>query len=227
MADIWTVSDWSIGDAEPATFVAAFGRFADAATEDGGAYEGMILQDTDEPAHFVVVRRWESKQVVGAWGQEQHQHAGELASLVPQARSAAVMTKVADLGLGGMSAAAANKAATQAAYQAFAAGDLEGAMESMADDIEWVLPGESTISGTYRGKQEVVRLFTELAARAFQTQPQHFLADGDRVVVLTRITVDGQSADQADVVTFSGDGKVAKFQAAADTVLQERVWGKK
>jgi ketosteroid isomerase-like protein len=30
-----------------------------------------------------------------------------------------------------------NKAATQAAYQAFGVGDLEGAMKDRADDIEW------------------------------------------------------------------------------------------
>jgi heme-degrading monooxygenase HmoA len=98
MADIWTVSDWSIGDADPATFVAAFQRFADAATARGGAHEGMILQDADDPTHFVVVRRWDSTETVSNWRQEQHQHASELTSLVPEARSAAVMTKMADLG---------------------------------------------------------------------------------------------------------------------------------
>jgi uncharacterized protein len=122
--------------------------------------------------------------------------------------------------------ASENKAATQYAYQSFGAGDLEGAMKDMADDIEWIEPGESTISGTYRGKDEVARFFTTLASKSFRTEPQHFIADGDHVVVLTRITVDGQSADQADVLTFRG-GKVAKFQSAGDTALQERTWGKK
>jgi ketosteroid isomerase-like protein len=44
--------------------------------------------------------------------------------------------------------------------------------------------------------------------------------------VLTCTTADGQSADQADVLTFRG-GKVAKFQSAGDTALQESIWGKK
>ena len=122
--------------------------------------------------------------------------------------------------------ASENKAATQAAYQAFGAGDLEGAMKDMADDIEWIEAGDSTISGTYRGKDEVARFFMTLASKSFRTEPQHFIADGDHVVVLTRITVDGQSADQADVLTFRG-GKVAKFQSAGDTALQESIWGKK
>jgi uncharacterized protein len=119
-----------------------------------------------------------------------------------------------------------NKAATQAAYQAFGAGDLEACMKDMADDIDWIEPGNSTISGTYQGKDEVARFFMTLASKSFRTEPQHFIADGDHVVVLTRISVDGQSADQADVLTFR-DGKVVKFQVAGDTALQERTWGTK
>lgn len=122
--------------------------------------------------------------------------------------------------------ASENKAATQAAYAAFSAGDLEGAMKNMADDIEWIVPGNSTVSGTYRGKDEVASFFMTLAGKSFRTEPQHFIAEGDHVVVLTRITAEGESADQADVLTFRGD-KVAKFQSAGDTALQERIWGRK
>ena len=99
-------------------------------------------------------------------------------------------------------------------------------MKDMADDIEWIEPGNSTVSGTYRGKDEIARFFTTLASKSFRTEPQHFIANGGHVVVLTRITVDGQSADQADVQTFRR-GKVAQFQAAGDTALQERTRGTK
>jgi ketosteroid isomerase-like protein len=122
--------------------------------------------------------------------------------------------------------AAENKAATKAAYQAFGVGDLEGAMQDLADDIEWIVPGDSTISGTYRGKDEVMRLFATLASRSFRTEPQHFIAEGDHVVVLTRTTTDGKSSDQADVLTFRG-AKVARFESAGDTALLESIWGKK
>lgn len=123
--------------------------------------------------------------------------------------------------------ASENKAAAQSAYQAFGAGDMEGAMSNMADDIELIVPGNSTISGRYRGKEEVAGYFRTLASKSFKTEPEHFIAEGDHVVVLTRITADGQSADQADVLTFRPDGKLAKFQPAGDTALQERIWGKK
>jgi len=34
-------------------------------------------------------------------------------------------------------------------------GDAPGAMKNMADDIEWVNPVDSSVSGTKRGKQEL------------------------------------------------------------------------
>jgi ketosteroid isomerase-like protein len=122
--------------------------------------------------------------------------------------------------------ASENKAATKAAYEAFANADLDGATKNMADDIEWVVPGNSSISGTYRGKDEVTQFFISLAAKSFKTNPEHFIADGDHVVVLTRTSAEGQEADQADVLTFR-DGKVVKFQSAGDTALQEKIWGSK
>ena len=65
----------------------------------------------------------------------------------------------------------------------------------------------------------------KLVEKGFTTEPQHFLGDDERVVVLTRITVDGESADQGgDVLTFR-EGKVVKFQSASDTALQARIWG--
>jgi ketosteroid isomerase-like protein len=59
------------------------------------------------------------------------------------------------------------------------------ALKDMADDIEWIEPGNSTVSGTYRDKDEIARFFTTLASKSFRTEPQHFIADGDHVVVLT------------------------------------------
>lgn len=72
-----------------------------------------------------------------------------------------------------------------------------------------------------------VGFFQTLADKSFRTEPRHFMADGDHVVVLTRVTADGQSADQADVLTFGPDGKLVEFTATADTAFQERIWGKR
>ena len=110
------------------------------------------------------------------------------------------------------------------AYAAFSAGDVEGAMQNMADDIVWITPGNSAISGTLRSKQDVGALWAKLAEKEFATAPQFWFSDEDRVVVLTQTKLAGQHADQADVLTYR-DGKLIRFQSAGDTALLERVFG--
>jgi len=55
--------------------------------------------------------------------------------------------------------------------------------------------------------------------------PQRFLGD-DVLVVLARISVNGESAEQAGVLTYRA-GKVVQFRSMSDTALQERVYGHK
>jgi ketosteroid isomerase-like protein len=115
---------------------------------------------------------------------------------------------------------------TKAAYAAFSAADIDSASAELADDVEWIVPGNSTVSGTYRGKDEVIAFWIKLAEKGFTTTPQRFVGDDEVVVVLTSTSADGQTSDQADVLTFR-DGKVVKFQSAGDTAQQERIWGTK
>jgi ketosteroid isomerase-like protein len=116
---------------------------------------------------------------------------------------------------------------TKAAYAAFGAADIDAASADLDDQIEWIVPGNSTVSGTYRGKDEVIGFWIKLAEKGFTTTPEHFLGDGNIVVVLTSVSAEGQSSDQADVLTFDDDGKVVKFQSAGDTAQQEQIWGTK
>ncbi len=117
-----------------------------------------------------------------------------------------------------------NMEAAKHAYAAFSAGDGAGAMEALADDVEWITPGNSAISGTIQGKQEVGALWAKLGEKGFTTTPQFWFSDAERVVVLTHTTMEGADADACDVLTFR-DGKVVKFQTAGDTALLERVFG--
>lgn len=119
-----------------------------------------------------------------------------------------------------------NVEATKKAYAAFSAGDLETVLSILDDDTEWFLPGNSTISGTYRGKAEVTKLFGKLAEKDFIIAPSRFLADDDVVVVLSIVTALGESAPQADAYSFR-DGKIVKAQSFADTAMQERIYGTK
>jgi len=122
--------------------------------------------------------------------------------------------------------ASENVETVKKAYAAFSAGDLETALSTVADNIEWVVPGNSKLSGTYRGKAEVTEFLMKLAEKSFSTAPSRFLADDDVVVVLTQVTAGGESAPQADAYTFR-DGKAVKSQTLGDTAMQERVWGTK
>jgi heme-degrading monooxygenase HmoA len=98
MAETWTFSEWFIGDSDPTAFISAFDRFAQGATDFGGAAEGMTLQDADDPSHFVVVRRWDGPDAVERWATAQSDFADELGRLVPEGGRGSRMTKVADLG---------------------------------------------------------------------------------------------------------------------------------
>jgi len=119
-----------------------------------------------------------------------------------------------------------NVEAAKQGYEAFARGDAEGAMENMSDEIEWITPGNSAVSGTARGKQEVGALWAKLAEKHLTSKPQFWFSDDERVVVLTHITLDGGESDSADVLTYR-DGKLVKFQTAGDTALLEKVFGSK
>lgn len=112
------------------------------------------------------------------------------------------------------------------AYDAYGAGDVETVLSTFDDEIEWSVPGNSTISGTIRGKDEFLELLGKLAEKSFTTTPERYFADGDDVVVVTRISAGGESAVQADLLTYR-NGKVVRAHSTSDTALLERVYGTK
>jgi|SRR5664280_3282648 len=122
--------------------------------------------------------------------------------------------------------AEANIESAKKAYAAFAAADVATAMANLSDDIEWIVSGESALGGTYRGKAQVGELWATIAEKSYMTSPQRFLADDDIVVVLSNINVQGESAEQVDVLTYR-DGKVVQFRSMSDTAMQERIFGHK
>jgi ketosteroid isomerase-like protein len=111
-------------------------------------------------------------------------------------------------------------------YEAFAAGDVETLMSLFDDDIEWIQPGDSTVSGTYHGKGELGDLLSRLAEKSPTIKPRRFLADGDMVVVLSNTTVGDEAAQDAEVYILR-DGKTVRAELYGDTAMMERVYGKK
>jgi ketosteroid isomerase-like protein len=120
--------------------------------------------------------------------------------------------------------AQANKEAAEAGYRAFAAGDAAAAMEDMDDRVEWKARGNNSITGTYSGKQEIAGLWARMAEKGLKTEPHDFIADGDKVVVLTTVTLDGQSAESADVLTYNEKGKLIAFEQLGDPAIADRVF---
>lgn len=119
-----------------------------------------------------------------------------------------------------------NKQSAQDAYAAFSSGDAEGAMRNIDDSIEWTVRGDNALSGTYNGKQEVGELWGKFMTKDFRTEPHDFIAEGDKVIVLTTVKLEGEKVESADVLTYNGGGKLVAFETCADQTVPNRVFAK-
>ena len=119
-----------------------------------------------------------------------------------------------------------NKEAIERGYAAFASGDIEAVMSLFDDDIEWVQPGQSAVSGTFHGKAEVMEHLGRLAEKSLTVKLSQLVAEGDTVIAITEVTAGGETGEDADVFTVR-NGKTVRAQMHGDTALLERVYGKK
>jgi uncharacterized protein len=116
------------------------------------------------------------------------------------------------------------------AYAAFGRGDIQGLLALLADDIEWITPGEGLpFAGTYRGLAEVAGFFQKVSEMFEMSffEPREFVAQGDRVLVAgfdrgkvkaTNRTFEGHWAGAFTV----RDGKVTNFREYIDTLALAR-----
>jgi hypothetical protein len=120
-----------------------------------------------------------------------------------------------------------NTRLAQGVYEAFGRGDMTALADAMADDIEWVNPGDPADdpnAGTFKGKEAVLGWFGGLASTVdFSTfEPREFIAENDKVVSLVYIEATARETGrdlvnhEAHVWTFR-DGKVARFLIYRDT----------
>ena len=76
-------------------------------------------------------------------------------------------------------------------FAAFGTGDIAALSELLADDIVWHVGGRSPITGDYKGKDEVLGFFAQLAERAggtFRVEIHDLLANDEHVVALVKGT---------------------------------------
>jgi uncharacterized protein len=71
-------------------------------------------------------------------------------------------------------------------FAAIGRGDREGLLALVAEDIEWIIPGEDwPLAGTHRGHAGLEDLL-QTASKSIETstEPREFVAQGDRVLVV-------------------------------------------
>jgi ketosteroid isomerase-like protein len=119
-----------------------------------------------------------------------------------------------------------NEQIVRRSYEAFALGDLDGALADMADDIEWHQAQGLPHAGTYLGLAEVrANVFDPLDRdwwSEFSAVPHEFLDAGDEVVVLGRYRgvakLTGRTLDVPFVHVWSmRGGKAWRFRQFLDT----------
>ena len=110
-------------------------------------------------------------------------------------------------------------------FAAIGRGDKEGLLALVADDIEWIIPGEDwPLAGTHRGRAGVAKAFAKAAAEVpfSYTEPPEFVAEGDRVLALGfakgKMTATNKPFDDHFVFAVTiKDGKLSKIREYVDT----------
>jgi ketosteroid isomerase-like protein len=120
----------------------------------------------------------------------------------------------------------------QIAKDAFAAlgrGDMQGLLALSAEGIEWIIPGEWPLAGTYRGHAGVADLFQkffEMLEISF-SEPREFVAQGDRVLVVGfstgRVKATNRTFQDHWVFAITvRNGKVTNIREYIDTLALAR-----
>ena len=128
---------------------------------------------------------------------------------------------------------AENKKTVQAFYEAGNRGDFDACFDFIADDITWTNIGSTGLSGTYRGKAELMErllgpLFSRLKA-GIKSSVNMLVGEGDIVVALTSgtaETLDGRPYNNSycQVIRLR-DGKFVEVTEYFDTELTSSVFG--
>ncbi len=110
-------------------------------------------------------------------------------------------------------------------FAAIGRGDKEGLLALVAEDFEWIIPGENwPLAGTRHGHAGLADLL-ETASRSIETstEPREFVAQGDRVLVLgvatgkIKTTNKTFQDDWVFAITVHENGKLTKLREYIDT----------
>ena len=117
------------------------------------------------------------------------------------------------------------------AYAAFASGDIDAILGSLADDVDWTAPVALPHGGHFTGRAHVAQFFLGVTERweNLSLDLDDFIPGGDRVIAVGRARgrlrgVGEASYGFAHVFTIH-DGRVARFREYVDpdvTLLTHR-----
>ena len=105
------------------------------------------------------------------------------------------------------------------AFEAYAAGDLEGLGEAFTEDVSWHVPGTNRFSGRFAGRDTVLGRLRRMADAGIVTELEvhDVVANDEHVVALVRLHVinaDGQRYDQQQVqVWHMREGRCHEYWA--------------
>jgi ketosteroid isomerase-like protein len=126
-----------------------------------------------------------------------------------------------------------NKEIVRSFYEAGNRGDFDACFELLSDEITWTNIGTTSLSGTYRGKADLMEnllgpLFGQLEA-GIRSEIVQLVAEGDHVVALTSGTArtkDGREYNNSYChVIRLRDGQFVEVTEYFDTHLTGTVFG--
>ena len=109
-------------------------------------------------------------------------------------------------------------------FAAIGRGDKEALLALVAEDIEWIIPGEDwPLAGTHRGRAGLADLL-ETASKSIETstEPREFVAQGDRVLVVGfargRIKATNKTFEDDWIFSITvRDGRLTNIREYVDT----------
>jgi len=127
----------------------------------------------------------------------------------------------------------ANEQIVRDGYAAFSAGDMDKLGALFADDAVHSVPGNSQITGDYKGRDAVLgyygKLF-DLTGGTLSVDLKSAKADGDKVAAVHQAKAerDGKKYDGETTLNFTiKDGKIARIdEVPADQAAEDAFWGK-
>ena len=120
-----------------------------------------------------------------------------------------------------------NTNTVKAMYAAFGRGDIPALLNSLADRIEWEIPGRQDgipFAGTYRGRDSVGQFFTLMAESIDYNlfEPREFIAQGNQVIALGRYKATAKPSGNTFETEWAmawtlSEGKATHFRVYDDT----------